>query len=128
MSKKPTRSRHRAAPVPWAIPKPVELDESYEREVQQSTARLESRYRRALRRFEQAEARLKVARERAQRPTPKRPAPKQHTLAELEALVADRRAELEEYRRMMVSVPASAVHRGREGYRPVPVTHREFVD
>jgi DNA repair exonuclease SbcCD ATPase subunit len=124
MTKAPRRSRHRAAPVPWAAPKPAELDESYEREVQRSTEKLERLHRRALKRVEQAEARLA----KAKAPAPRRPPPKRHVLAELEAHLAERRAELEELRRMMVSVPASAAHRGRDSYRPVPMTWREFGD
>lgn len=122
MSKKPQRSRHRVAPVPWAAPKPAELDEAYEREVQRSTEKLERLYRRALKRVEQAEAKLAAARERIQAAKPRRrPAPKQHALVELELELETRRAELEEFRRMMISVPASAAHRGVRSFRPVPV-------
>jgi hypothetical protein len=50
--------------------------------------------------------------------------PKRHTVVELELELETRRAELEEFRRMMVNVPASAAHRGTSSYRPVPVAHR----
>jgi DNA repair exonuclease SbcCD ATPase subunit len=121
VSKKPQRSRHRAAPVPWSSSKPVELSESYEREVQRSTEKLERDYRRALKRVEQAEARLA----RAKEPAKRRPAVKQHVLAQLEAEVAARREELEEFRRMMQASPASAAHRGTRSYRPVPLGRQD---
>lgn len=113
------RSRHRAAPVPWTVARPVVLDDAYEREVQRSTEKLERAYRRAERRAQQAEARLAKAK---RDPKVSR---KRHVIADLEAAVQARRDELEEYRRMMVSVPASAVHRGRDSFRPVPVTRQD---
>lgn len=119
MSKKPARSRHRAAPVPWAEPRPVVLDETYEREVERSTSKLERAYARAQKRVEAAEARLRKARNATQA------RPKAHVIASLEAVLQVRRDELEEYRRMMVSVPASAVHRGTDSYRPVPIARRD---
>lgn len=118
MSKKLRRSRHRIAPVPWATPRPVVLSEEYEREVERSTSRLEREYARAQKRVRQAEARLAKAKLTARTATTK---VKAHVIAELEAALQARRDELEEYRRMMVSVPASANHRGTKSYRPVPV-------
>lgn len=115
MSKKPRRSSHRAAPVPWAVTNPVVLDEVYQRQVDRSTSRLERQYARAEKRAQQAKVRL----ERARRDT----RTKKQQLAELEALVQIRLDELEEYRRMMVAVPAGATHRGTKSFRPVP--HRD---
>lgn len=119
MSKKPRRSRHRAAPVPWAQHAPVVLDDAYEREVQRSTDKLERAYARAQKRVTQAEGRLAKAQreERTRR--------KAHVLAQLEAALQARRNELEEYRRMMVGVPASAAHRGTRSFRPVPVGRQD---
>lgn len=115
MSKKPRRSQHRAAPVPWAQPAPVVLDEVYQREVDRSTSKLERQYARAEKRVEQAEGRLAKARRDERTKT------KARVLAELEAALQIRRDELEELRRMMVAVPASAAHRGTRSFRPVPV-------
>lgn len=114
MTKKNRSARHRSAPVPWHIPRPVVLTDTYEREVERSTEKLEREYARAEKRVQQAEARLG----RAQRDTKTKT--KRHLLAELEAQLQIRRDELEEFRRMMVSVPASAEHRGTKGFRPVP--------
>lgn len=119
MPKPPRRSRHRSAPVPWYTPKPVVLDEAYARQVERSTSKLEREYARAAKRVERAEARLAAARQA------KRGGVKAHALAELEVAVQMRRDELEEYRRMMVGVPASAAHRGTRSFRPVPVTRRD---
>ena len=121
VSKKPQRSRHRTAPVPWSTAQPVQLDEAYEREVERSTEKLVRQYTRALKRVQQVEAKLRAAREQLQAPRPSRRAPKKHTMVELELELEARRAELEEFRRMMVSVPASAAHRGTSSYRPVPI-------
>lgn len=119
MSKKPSRSRHRATPVPWATPTPVALDDDYARQVQRSTDKLERAYARAQKRVEQAEARLAKARRDEQTRR------KAHVLAQLEAAVQARRDELEEYRRMMVGVPASAAHRGTKSFRPVPIARQD---
>lgn len=115
MSKKPHKSRHRFAPVPWAITTPVVLDEAYQRQVDRSTSKLERQYAQAEKRARQAKARL----ERARRDT----RTKKQQLTELEALVQIRLDELEEYRRIMVAAPASATHRGTKSFRPVP--HRD---
>lgn len=117
MSKKPRKSRHRAASVPWYEPLPVTLDEAYEREVERSTSKLERAYARAQKRVEQAEARLRRARQDVQQQA------KRHAIAQLELALETRRQELEEFHRMMVSVPASAAHRGRDSFRPVPIRH-----
>ena len=90
------------------------LDERYEREVQRSTEKLERLYARAEKRARRAEERLNRAQQDPKHQT------KRHLIAQLEAEVELRRVELEEYRRMMVTVPASAEHRGRKSFRPVP--------
>lgn len=118
MSKGSRKSRHRAAPVPWYVPAPAVLDERYQRQVDRSTEKLERQYAQAAKRLRQAEARL--ARVQATSPAPKR-----HELARLEAVIQIRRDELEELRRMMVSVPASSTHRGTESFRPVPIARHD---
>lgn len=107
-------SRHNPRLPPWHTPRPVVLDVRYEREVQRSTEKLERAYARAEKRAQQAEQRLERA-----KANPRHRA-KQHLIATLEAELQVRRDELEEYRRMMVAVPASAEHRGTKSYRPVP--------
>lgn len=119
MSSKPRRSRHRAGPVPWARVTPVVLDEEYQRQVDRSTSKLERQYVRAQKRVEQAEGRLQRAKQDTHRKV------KATLLAQLEAELQARRDELEEYRRMMVGVPASAAHRGTKSFRPVPVARHD---
>jgi hypothetical protein len=109
MGKRPKRSRHRPGPPPWANPPPVALSPAYEREVQESTRRLERRYQQARRRADRAEARLAQAHGHRAR-------------ARLQAEVELRRAELAELERMMQAAPAGTQHRGTRSYRPVPVT------
>jgi phage shock protein A len=89
------------------------LTESYEREVERSTEKLERQFARAQKRAEQAEARL----ERAKAVPAARV--KKHQIALLEQEVELRRAELEEYRRLMNHATRTsgrgAMHRtGRE--------------
>lgn len=108
------KRRHNANLPPWYAPKPVVLTVEYEREVQRSTEKLERQYVRAQKRAEQAERRLERAR------NDPRTRSKKHQIAQLVAEVELRRLELEEYHRMMVSSPASATHRGRKSFRPVP--------
>ena len=98
----------------WQRPSAV-VDAAYQAEVDRCTQKAERQYRQAQKRLEQAEARL--CRAQAQARTKKR------VMAELVALVELRRAELEEYRRLMVSVAASAQHRGTKSFRPVPEHH-----
>lgn len=99
------KSRHNPVPPPWYQPLPVVLTESYEREVERSTEKLERQYARAQKRVEQAETRL--ARAKA---VPAARA-KKHQLALLEQEVELRRAELEEFRRLM-NHPTSSPGRG----------------
>lgn len=99
---------------PFYVPPSAVVDPGYEAEVRASTEHGEREYQRRMARLAKAEARL--AKARAAR-TPRR------RLAEVAALVELRRAELDDYRRLMTGVPASAGHRGTRSYRPVPVVH-----
>lgn len=89
------------------------VDDSYEREVQRSTAALEAAYRKA-------QKRLEKSLDDAKRVDPERKSKKKRAL-ELWALVELRRAELEELALQMQSSPQSAGHRGTSGWRPVPI-------
>lgn len=107
---------HRNPTARWDyVPPSATPDAEYEAEVQASTDRGERQYRRLAERLARAEARL--AKASTTRKTPRR------RLADLVAVVELRRAELEDYRRMMTGSPASAQHRGPRGYRPVPPVH-----
>jgi hypothetical protein len=102
------------AASPFYVPPSAVPDDAYEAEVRASTERGEREYQRRARRLARAEARLAGARAVT---TPRR------RLTELTALVELRRAELDDYRRLMLATPASAGHRGIRSYRPVPVVH-----
>lgn len=96
-------------------PGPVEISDDYQAEVDRSTQRLERRYERAKKaveaaRFRQERARLMVGQRQL----------RTHRLAEAEAALSARLAELEEIERLMTESPASATHRGREGWTKVP--------
>jgi hypothetical protein len=97
----------------WERPSAA-VSAGYEAEVEQATHRSEREYRRRQERLARAEEKLARARASSQTRTRKK------LIAELVAMVEMRRQELEEYRRMMVSSPASAEHRGRKSFRPVP--------
>jgi len=106
---------HRNPAANWfATPESDPVDDAYEAEVQSSTENGEREYASRMRRLQRAEQRLA----RAQATKAKR-----HHIADLQVLVDLRRAELEEYRRLMVGIPASTVHRGTGAHRPVPVVH-----
>lgn len=94
MSRK-RRSRHNPIPPPWYQPRPVELSEEYQREVDRSTEKLERRYARAQKRAVQAEARLARAKKQANAASRKR------QIAQLEAELELRRMELDEIRQLM---------------------------
>jgi hypothetical protein len=96
----------------WRRPS-AEVDDAYEAQVQRSTDKAERQYAAAQRGLDRAEERL------AKVVSSKKTANRKRQLAELEALVELRRNELEQYRRMMTSVAASAEHRGRDSFRPV---------
>jgi hypothetical protein len=109
---------HRGPAANWfQVPESDAVDPAYEAEVQRSTQRSEREYRQRQERLARAEAKLAAARTEARA---KKNRVSKKYLAELEALVSLRREELEEYQRMMLSVPASAAHRGVKSFRPVP--------
>ena len=97
-------------------PRPVVIDEAYQAEVDRATEKLQRRYERAQCAAERAKFRRDRAalivghdRLRAQR------------LADAEAALAARIAELDELERMVRANPyASLAHRGREGWTKVP--------
>jgi anion-transporting ArsA/GET3 family ATPase len=89
------------------------VDDDYEAQVQRSTQKAERLYARAQKRLEKAEAQLAAVTSAKSAPNRKR------RVAEVQALVELRRAELAECERMMTGVPASAAHRGRESFRPI---------
>lgn len=96
-------------------PKPVEITPEYQAEVDRSTERLERRYRLAQRAVETARARrdraaLIVGHAKLRR----------KRLAEAEAALEARIAELADLERMMTSSPASARHRGVKSFAKVP--------
>jgi hypothetical protein len=104
---------HRNPASSWFhVPPSATVDPAYEAEVRRSTERGEREYQRRAQRLVKAEARLAEARAVT---TSRR------QLAELTALVELRRAELDDYRRLMLGSPASAEHRGTRSYRPVPI-------
>jgi hypothetical protein len=96
----------------WHVPESAQVDPAYAAEVQRCTDHGEREYRLREGRLARAEARLRQA-----QAVPK---PRKKRLAQLAALVELRRAELDEYRKAMVSAPASAQHRGSKSFRPVP--------
>ena len=97
-------------------PKPAEISPEYQAEVDRASEKLQRRYERAKKaveaaRFRRERAALIVGQKqlRAQR------------LAEAEAALAARIAELDELERLMQANPyASLTHRGREGWTKVP--------
>lgn len=108
------KSRHNPILPSWHTPRPVVLDEAYEREVERSTSKLERRYRQAEKRVQQAEARLARA---AERPKPRAT---KRQLEQLRAEVELRRAELDEIARLMTH-PTDRSRGGR-------LMHRTGVD
>lgn len=105
--------RHKI-PLSAIEPRSADVSAAYQAEVDASVARGEAAYRKAMLRFERAEARLTRAR--------KQPGAKnrRRQLAELEALVELRRTELLAVHRLLQSSPQSSAHRGRKSWRPVP--------
>jgi chromosome segregation ATPase len=103
--------------VPTTPAKSAVLDPDYAAEVERHTARGQARYEVAQRRMKRAEARLDRLRSRPKKATRKE-------LAAAEAELELRRRELLELQAVMQSAPASSAHRGRDSYRPVPVTDR----
>lgn len=102
--------RHKVNPGLWD-PKPAVIDGDYQDEIDRTLEKARVAYERAERRLAAAEARLAKAE--------RRKAPSRRQIEELELLILLRREELERYRRMMVSVPQSAVNRGTKSFRPL---------
>lgn len=96
------RIAHRAPVADWfAVPESDPVDEDYEAQVGRSTERGEREYRQAQERLTRAEQRL--ARTRAEKTRSGR----KKRLAQLEALVEERRAELAEIARLMAAPVAT---------------------
>lgn len=93
---------------------------AYQAEIDRSTEKAERLYREALRRLQKAERSAERATAIATR-TPKRSTKQRE--AEAWALVELRREELAKYERLMVATGQSATHRGRQSFRPVPITN-----
>lgn len=100
-------------------PKPPEISERYQAEVDHATHHAETLWQQAQHRLELAEQ--KAARLEAQRVSKATRNAHKQALASALVQVELRRAELEELERMMKSSPSSLTHRGRGGYKPVPV-------
>lgn len=97
-------------------PKPVVIDEAYQREVDRSTDKLQRRYERVKKSAEAARFR----RDRAALIVGNKKVAAQR-LAEAEAALAGRLAELDELERLMRENPyASLAHRGTKGWTKVP--------
>lgn len=95
-------------------PRSAVVDEAYAREVERDTARGEARYRRAAARVEAAEKHLaRLERQRGAKS-------KTRQIREAAAAVELRRQELATLHGVMQAAPASAIHRGRRSFRPVP--------
>lgn len=92
------------------------LTPEYQAEVDRAVARGEAAYRRAQKRLAAAERRLA----RAQRAPVGGQRQHKRQIAELEALVALRIAELEHVHRLMTSTGAPSTARGRKSHRHVP--------
>lgn len=106
------KMRHR---VPNRPPRPEPISERYQAEVDHATAKLERAYMRAQKRLEVAERRAHRVEVRA------KPKPKDIEVAWAE--VELRRQELAEIQKLMQPAGAPAKNRGRESYRPVPISH-----
>lgn len=105
---------HRNPAANWFhVPPSVTVEPEYQVQVDRATENGEREYQRRQQRLARAESRLAKA---------QRGKAAERRLAELTAMVELRRAELEDYRRMMVAVAASAQHRGTRSFRPVPPT------
>lgn len=99
-----------------------EVTPEYQAEVDRHTERLERRSRNA----EQALARAQQHADRIAGESVSRAKRAAHEsrLSQALAQVEIRRAELEEYRQLMAATDyASTRHRGRDSYRPVPITY-----
>lgn len=99
--------------VPVIEPESAVVDAKYQAEVDRATHKAERTYAKALQALARAERRLHRVEQTRNR--------KAIRLAA--EIVELRRQELVEIERMMFGSPASATHRGRRSYRPVPVTN-----
>lgn len=104
------------------------LTPEYEREVEQSTARLEQQYLQAQKSFAAAERRAmkkaaRVANERTKASGQR--AKREVQLAWLQ--VEERRRELNALSRLMTTTPASAKNRGTSSWKPVPNRHGGII-
>lgn len=99
----------------------------YQAEVDRSTNKAMLEYAPAQRRLEAAERRLRKAEEasRAAGARKKVKATAARELAVAAELVELRREELQRLEALMKNVPASAEHRGKRSYRPVPQPGRQ---
>lgn len=96
-------------------PKAVEISAEYQAQVDRSTEKLQRRYERARKaaeaaRFRRDRTALIVGNDKL----------RARRLAEAEAALAARTAELHEIERLMTQSPAGAAHRGTEGWTKVP--------
>lgn len=108
--------RHKIPRQAWVITEPV--SEDYQREVDRATTSLERQHAKAVRNLARAELRLASVRQREVARQAR--SADRHALTVALELVELRREELLRIESMMHSAPASAMHRGRKGYRPVP--------
>jgi hypothetical protein len=98
---------------PFWLPPSATVPPAYQAEVDRATLAGEREHQARQARLARAEARLANARRDHGKAARKR-------AARLAALVELRRAELEDYRRLLAASPASAAHRGVKSFRPVP--------
>lgn len=104
--------RHKVNPN-WTRPSEP-ITEGYQREIDESTAKLERRHRHAIAGLARAERMVADAEEIGSKKARNRALRVANELVEL------RREELQELHRMVVSIPVSLQHRGTDGYRHVP--------
>jgi len=106
--------------VPIRLLKAEPVSPAYQAEVDRSTERAAAKYEAAARRLARAEFRLQQARDKAACASRQGRGKAQRTIAVALELVEIRRAELQAIEALMKAVPASAAHRGRDSYRPIP--------
>lgn len=104
---------------------PITLE--YQREVDRATDKAVVAYERGRRRLEAAELRLRKAEDAALRSGDRRKQKERaRELAVAAELVELRREELQRLEALMQASPASAEHRGKRSFRPVPQPGRKF--
>lgn len=114
---KKRRGRHRIPIEHLRLTDPVTPE--YQAQVDRSTTRLEREFAAATRRVAKAEDQVR----RALAATGQSRKSRQRDIARAQAAVELRRAELAKYESLMMASDFAARHRGRDSYRPVPVTH-----